>query len=117
MKAKISFLRKLILDDLRRDWKVDDLAQAIDVSPAHLQKLFKTETGIPPIQFIKQIRLEKARELLETTFLRVQQIAFQVGINDQSYFDREFKKKYGVTPNQYREQYREKFETGENKSQ
>ena len=62
-------------------------------------------------------QLEKARELLETTLLRVQQIAFQVGINDQSYFDREFKKKYGVTPNQYREQYREKFEAGENKSQ
>ena len=117
MKAKISFLRKLILDDPQRDWKVNDLAQAIDISPAHLQKLFKTETGIPPIRFIKHTRLEKAKEILETTFLRVQQIAFQVGITDQSYFIREFKKKYGVTPNQYREQYRKKLETGENKSQ
>lgn len=112
MKAKISFLRKMILDDPRRDWKVDDLAQAIDISPAHLQKLFKTETGIPPMQFVKQIRLEKALELLETTFLRVQQIGYEVGITDQSYFDREFKKKYGVTPNQYREQYRSELETG-----
>lgn len=117
MKAKISFLRKLILDDLQRDWKVDDLARAIDISPAHLQKLFKTETGISPIRFIKHLRLEKSRELLETTFLRVQQIGFEVGITDQSYFDREFKKKYGLTPNQYREQYRKKLDTREKESQ
>jgi AraC-like DNA-binding protein len=117
MKVKISFLKKMIVNEPQRNWKVDDLAQAIDVSPAHLQRLFKTETGIPPIQFIKKIRLEKARELLETTFLRVQQIAFQVGINDQSYFDREFKKKYGVTPNQYRELHHQKLERQENENQ
>ncbi|HSK73112.1 MAG TPA: helix-turn-helix transcriptional regulator [Pyrinomonadaceae bacterium] len=110
MKAKITFLKKTILANLRHKWTVKNLAHSVDVSPAHLQKLFKEEMGISPIQFIKQLRLEKARKLLETTFLRVQQIGFEVGITDQSYLDREFKKKYGATPNQYREQFREKLE-------
>lgn len=117
MKAKVSFLKKNILNDLRHNWTINDLAQSIDVSPAHLQKLFRDELGISPIQFIKELRLEKARELLETTFLRVQQIGFAVGITDQSYFDREFKKKYGLPPNQYREQYHLKLETEESESQ
>lgn len=117
MKAKIAFLEKTILADPRHEWTNRDLAQALDISPAYLQKLFKDEMGISPIQFIKQLRLEKARELLETTFLRVQQISFEVGINDQSYFNREFKKKYGLPPNQYREQYWQKLETEKDKSQ
>ena len=117
MKAKISFLKKAILSNPRNDWTIEKLAQTIGISPTHLQKLFKVETGIPPVQFVKQLRLEKAQEILETTFLRVQQIGFEVGITDQSYFNREFKKKYGVTPNQYREQYREKLDAEENDGQ
>lgn len=117
MKAKISFLKKAILSNPRDDWKIEKLAQTIGISPAHLQKLFKVETGISPARFIKQLRLEKAQELLETTFLRVQQIGFEVGITDQSYFNREFKKKYGVTPNQYREQFQEKINAEENEGQ
>lgn len=104
MKSTISVLRNAILSNPREDWEIKKLAEIADVSPAHFQKLFKEETGITPIQFIKQIRLEKARELLETTFLRVQQIAYEAGIRDQSYFNRAFKEKYGLTPNQYREQ-------------
>lgn len=110
MKSKISFLRNAILSKPREDWTINKLAEIADVSPSYFQKLFKEETGITPIQFIKQIRLEKAQELLETTFLRVQQIGFEVGITDQSYFNREFKKKYGLSPNQYREQYHKKFD-------
>jgi AraC-like DNA-binding protein len=117
MKAKISFLKKAILSNPRDDWTTEKLAQTVGVSPAHLQKLFKVETGISPVQFIKQLRLEKAREFLETTFSRVQQIGFEVGITDQSYFNREFKKKYGITPYQYREQHYKRLEDGESESQ
>ena len=117
MKAKISSLEKTILADLQNDWTIEKLAQILSVSPAHLQKLFKDETGISPIQFVKHRRLEKARELLEITFLRVQQIGFEVGLTDQTYFNREFKKKYGLPPNHYRERYHEKTEVKEEKSQ
>ncbi len=117
MKAKISILEKAIFSNPRHKWKIEELTQIVDVTPAHLQKLFKVEIGISPIHFIKQIRLEKARELLETTFLQVKQIGFTVGINDLSYFNREFKKKYGLPPNQYREQHYKKLEAEEEKSQ
>lgn len=117
MKAKITFLKKAILSNPRHDWTTEKLAQTVGISPAHLQKLFKVETGISPVQFIKQLRLEKAREFLETTFARVQQIGFEVGITDQSYFNREFKKKYGITPYQYREQYHQKLKAEESEGQ
>lgn len=109
MNAKIAFLRKKIFSSPNHNWTIEKMAAAIDVSSAHLHKLFKSEMGISPIQFVKELRLEKARELLETVFWRVKQIGFEVGITDQSYFVRAFKAKYGVTPNQYREQFHEKF--------
>lgn len=117
MKAKINFLREIILFNPQREWTVTELAKTVNVSPKHLQKLFKDEMRMSPIQFIKHLRLEKAREILENGFLNVKQISYEVGITDQSYFNREFKKKYGLAPNQYREQYHKNLKAEKDKSQ
>lgn len=103
MKTKISLLEKAILADPRRKWKINDLAQIMNLTPAHLHKLLKDEIKTSPIQFIKRQHLEKARELLLNGFRQVKQIRFEVGMPDPSYFSREFRKKYGLPPNQYRE--------------
>ena len=54
------------------------------------------------MQYLKALRLEKACELLGTTYLSVKEIAVQVGLNDASHFVRDFKKVYGLTPTQHR---------------
>jgi two-component system response regulator YesN len=69
-----------------------------------LSTLFKTETGATAMQYLKALRMEKARELLDTTYLSVKEVAVQVGLNDTSHFVRDFKKAFGQTPTQYRNQ-------------
>jgi AraC-like DNA-binding protein len=72
------------------------------ISRMQLYRKVKTLSGMTPGEFIRNIRLQKAAELLETTRLTVSEIFFQTGFNNQSYFFREFKKKYQYSPNEYR---------------
>ena len=60
-------------------------------------------TGMTPGEFIKNIRLKEAANLLATTGLTVTEIFYRTGFNNQSYFFREFKKRYECAPNEYRE--------------
>ena len=54
-------------------------------------------------EYLKNLRMQKAGELLETTSLNVKEVAAAVGMRDQSHFVRAFKKSYGLTPSQYRD--------------
>ncbi|TXJ23606.1 MAG: hybrid sensor histidine kinase/response regulator [Chitinophagaceae bacterium] len=72
------------------------------ISRMQLYRKIKTISGMTPAEFIRNIRLQKAAELLATTRLTVSEIFFQTGFNNQSYFFREFKKKYQCSPNEYR---------------
>ncbi len=55
-----------------------------------------------PEQYMKLLRMMKAKELLEMTFLQVKEICAEVGINDESHFVRDFKRIFGASPMQYR---------------
>jgi transcriptional regulator GlxA family with amidase domain len=92
---------------------VTELADAVNLSPSHLRRLFKAETGIPLHQYIKSLRLQKSKELMEHTFLNMKQIMFAVGVKDKSQFARDFKRLTGFTPTQYTARFRltEEFKT------
>ena len=75
----------------------EDLALRVNLSTPHLRALFKGETGLTIDQYVKRAKMEKARELLATTYLRVSEIAHLLGFDDESHFMRDFKKFYGVT--------------------
>ena len=92
---------------------VEKLADAVNLSPSHLRRLFKAETGTPLNQYVKSLRLEKSKELMKHTFLNMKQIMFAVGIKDKSQFARDFKRLTGITPTQYAARFRttENFET------
>jgi transcriptional regulator GlxA family with amidase domain len=89
-------------EDLSRDLHVDEIATYMNISPSRLRCLFKLETGHSPIQYLKYLRMVKAKDLVENTFLNVKQIMCEVGIKDESHFVRDFKRTFGVTITQYR---------------
>lgn len=99
--AALSFIEK----NLHRTIGVVEISRSVRLSRSRLSCLFTIEMGMPPGQYLKKHRLEKARELLETSFLSVKEIAAKVGYNDCSHFMREFKKAYDSTPSQHRTEY------------
>ena len=60
---------------------------------------------MPPIRYLRLLRMERAKDLLESSFLSVKEIAFQVGVNDESHFVRDFKSTYGFSPALYRSHF------------
>jgi transcriptional regulator GlxA family with amidase domain len=82
--------------------RTSDLAVEVGLSPAHLEKCFKAEVGKTITDYSRDLRLDTAQRLLLTTFQTEQQIAHVVGIPDLSNFIRCFKKRFGMTPREYR---------------
>lgn len=81
---------------------LDDLAKMVYLSPTYLSYLFKKQLGITFKEYLINIRLKKSKELIETTNLSIGEISKMVGIEDQNYFSRLFKKKFGVSPLNYK---------------
>lgn len=80
---------------------LDRIAENMYLSTFYISKIFKSETGDTPIRHLINIRLEKARELLENGHPgSVQEIAAMVGYEDAYHFSKLFKKHYGITPSQ-----------------
>lgn len=85
------------------DISVNELAaHKYFVSPSYLSRLFKAETGENFSKYLMRLRMEKARQLLRETMLKISDIATYVGYNDVSYFIMTFKKQNQMTPEQYR---------------
>lgn len=85
-----------------RDISLDNCAEHIGINPYYLSKSFKQITGKNFIDYLTELRLEKAKELLRDTELKINDVAEQVGYQ-HTYFNRIFKKTEGMTPSQYRE--------------
>ena len=82
---------------------LEQLAEIISVSPYYLSKLFKEEKGENFINYVTSMRLEKARQLLSDNALIIKEVTAAVGYNDQNYFSRLFKQRFGMTPTEFRE--------------
>ncbi len=88
--------------NLSKDISLEMAADFAGVSSFYLSKLFKEEKGETFINFVSDKRLEKSCELLAETELSIKEITAQVGYNDQNYYSRIFKSKYGFSPKEYR---------------
>lgn len=80
-----------------------DVAGHVSLSNNHFCTVFSQETGITFTEYLTDLRLSKARELLRATQLRASEIAYQVGYNDPHYFSYLFKKHMGVSPREFRQ--------------
>lgn len=90
--------------NLGREISLQEVADYSGKSASYFSTQFKQEKGQNFIDFLVGLRLEKARELLETTNMTIAQIAEHVGYYSYRYFSKVFKERLGVTPTQYREQ-------------
>ena len=80
------------------------LAESAGMSQVYLRKLFRSQYGHAPAQYITSVRLSNAKKLMRYPFLTLEDCALQSGFSSLSYFCRVFKKETGMTPHQYRKQ-------------
>lgn len=97
----LSYIHSHIYENI----SLDELADGICLSKDHFIRLFKQEIGTTPLQYINQKKIEKAQLILVTDNMPVKNIAFTLGFDDYSYFNRLFKKLTGATPQEYRHSY------------
>ena len=81
---------------------IKQAAELCFYSESHFMKYFKQYAGMPFIQYLNDYRLTRAGEFLQNTEESVTQIALKCGFENLSYFNRLFRRKFGVTPGQYR---------------
>ena len=102
VRAVIDFMNA----NLQRKLTPTEIAEFVHLSVARVRQLFKIETGKSLGRYLRELRLKRAKELVETTFLSVKEVGAAVGITGISHFVRDFKKTYRVTPAQYAARHR-----------
>ncbi|WP_160719371.1 AraC family transcriptional regulator [Bacillus sp. USDA818B3_A] len=80
---------------------LEDLAKLAGLSKSHYSRLFKKNVGYSPIEYITHYRIDRAKELLAHSDIRIKEVSQSIGYEDELYFSRIFKKIVGVSPTQF----------------
>jgi len=104
--TRVEKIIKMMREDVRGELSLAEFAQSVNLSVWRLCHIFKSDVGMPPIRYLRLLRMERAKNLLESSFLSVKEIAYQVGLNDESHFVRDFKSTYGYSPALYRSHFK-----------
>lgn len=107
MDKRVEKIIQMMREDVRGELSLAEFAQSVNLSVWRLCHIFKSDVGMPPMRYLRVLRMERAKDLLESSFLSVKEIAFRVGLNDESHFVRDFKTTYGSSPALYRLQFRQ----------
>jgi AraC-like DNA-binding protein len=94
--------RNFIGEHFGEELSLTQVAKAVNISPNYLSEKFKQVTGVNFVDHVARTRFEKARVLLPDVGLRVSEVAFAVGFQSLSQFNRVFKRLAGTSPTQYR---------------
>ncbi|MDA8410736.1 MAG: AraC family transcriptional regulator [Treponema sp.] len=101
--ARAKLLMEERIDD---DINLIGIAEGVGVSPSHLSEIFKSYTSMTPHQYFISIKIARAKELLGRG-LSVKEVSARIGISDEYYFSRLFKKKTGLSPSRWESRARE----------
>lgn len=99
-----------IMNNYDRSFRIEELAEIANMSVSSLHRHFKEVTAMSPIQFQKQLRLQKARQLLLSESTDAADVAFRVGYESPSQFSREYSRMYGFPPIEDIKRMKEQFE-------
>lgn len=99
---KIKLILNYINDHYSEDISINTLAELCEYSQYHFMRFFKKHIGLTCIQYINNLRLEKSSILLTSTNNTIMDISLEVGFDNLSYFNKLFKRKYNLTPKEFR---------------
>jgi len=99
----VDIAKEYIKNNYSKALSLDEVSFYVNISPYYFSKIFKEGTGENFIEYLTNIRMEKAKELLSTSDYSMKEIGVMVGYSDPNYFSRSFKKNVGVTPTEYKE--------------
>lgn len=99
-------VRDRLHDEFLHAPSLDDLAADAGVHPSHLSRTFARFYGVPPSDYQRRLRLDRARRLLEETAMPLARVAAASGFCDQSHLNRVMKRELGLTPGRYRAVWR-----------
>lgn len=105
LKELIRIAAEYINNNYERDISVSDVAKFVFLSAGYFTRVFKEEKGINPSNYINKVRVDRGKDLLVNTSLKVSEIAYNVGFSSQQRFNAVFKKYMETTPLKYRKKY------------
>ena len=108
---KIEEAVKIIKDEIDTIGNIITLSRRVGINQNTLQSGFKRFYNVSVNEFIRNCRMDKAKELLLNTDLNITEITYKIGINSRSYFSKLFKEKYGMSPKVFQNKNREGSET------
>ena len=102
LKPRVRIVIDFMHANLHRRTRLAELAGAANLSPSRFSHDFKSQTGISPGEYLRRLKMEKARDLLATTLLTIKEIMVMAGYNSKSLFVRHFRRSFGLSPTEYR---------------
>ncbi len=93
---------KYINNNFERDITISDIAKYVFLSSSYFTRAFKEEMGVSPMNYLLSVRIDRAKEMLTDSDLKISDIALSIGFSNQQRFNEIFKKHTGITPLQYR---------------
>ena len=102
MKQHIQAALDFIGENFERDLSLDEVAEHANLNAAYFSSYFKKMTGQSFVNYITELRVRRAKELLRDEHIKIGRISEMLGFNDTRYFAKIFKKYVGVTPSEYR---------------
>jgi transcriptional regulator GlxA family with amidase domain len=101
----ITRVQNYLIEHLEEDFCIERMASMAAMSPRHFARVFSREVNMTPMEFIQNARLDRARNLLETTVLPLKTVAHRSGFGSVRYMRSLFSDRLGLTPSQYRQQF------------
>lgn len=93
---------QLMEQSLNKKLSLDDIAEEAGYSPSYLTTIFRKKTGYSPLSYFSHLKISKACEYLDFSKMKIKEIAFLMGYSDPYYFSKDFQKKMGLSPRNYR---------------
>ena len=100
--ARLRMVKDLVHEKIEEELTLVEMAQSVELSPAHFSRMFRKSTGETPHQFVLRTRIERAKEMLREAEMRVLDVAVACGFKTQQHFARMFRRISGASPTEYR---------------
>jgi AraC family transcriptional regulator len=100
--ARLRTIQELVYAKIEDELTLIEMAQSVELSPAHFSRMFRGSTGETPHQFVLRNRIERAKEMLRAPGARVLDVAVACGFKTQQHFARVFRHECGTSPTEYR---------------